>query len=94
MASAEQYRFYAEQCLRWADEAANAADREIFFEMANVWTQLELSADSGVSNGQSSPSPVSRGAQQKGRLEEASLPIAPEGHRAPLSRYTTSSATA
>ena len=56
MASAEDYRFYAHQCLRLADEAANAADREILFEMANVWTQLELSAGSGVSNGQPSPS--------------------------------------
>jgi hypothetical protein len=66
MASAEQYRFYAEQCLRWADEAANAADREIFFEMANVWTQLELSADSGVSNGQSSPSSGIQGRATEG----------------------------
>jgi hypothetical protein len=54
MPSAEQYRYYAEQCLRWADEAANAADREIFFEMANVWTQLELSSGSGVGNSRSS----------------------------------------
>jgi hypothetical protein len=54
MASAEDYRLYAQHCLRWADQAANVADREIFFEMANVWTQLELSAGSSVSNGQAS----------------------------------------
>jgi hypothetical protein len=66
MASAEEYHFYAQQCLRWADEAANAADREIFFEMANVWTQLELSAGSGVSNGQSSLSSGIQGRATEG----------------------------
>jgi hypothetical protein len=61
MASAEEYHFYAQQCLRWADETANAADREILLEMANVWTQLELSAGGGVSGGQSSPGPGIQG---------------------------------
>jgi hypothetical protein len=66
MASAEDYRFYAQQCLRWADEAANVADREILFEMANVWTQLELSAGSSVNNARSSPSSGFQGRAAEG----------------------------
>jgi hypothetical protein len=64
MASAEDYRFYARRCLRWADETANADDRETLLEMANVWTKLELSSAAGsVSNGQSSPSSGTQGAR-------------------------------
>ena len=44
MASAKDYRHYAQQCLRYADETENDEDREIFLEMAKVWTQLELTS--------------------------------------------------
>ena len=52
MTSAKDYHFYAQECLRWADETANAEDRETLLEMATVWTQLELSSatSSGVSS--------------------------------------------
>ena len=42
--SAKDYRRYAQQCLRCADEAENDGDREIFLEMATAWTQLELTS--------------------------------------------------
>jgi hypothetical protein len=41
--SAKDYRHYAQQCLCLADEA-EYQDREIFLEMATVWTQLELTS--------------------------------------------------
>jgi Ethanolamine ammonia lyase large subunit (EutB) len=44
MPSAKDYRHYAQQCLRYADETENDEDREIFLEMATVWTQLELTS--------------------------------------------------
>jgi hypothetical protein len=33
----------AEQCLRWADEAANKEQRDTLLEIAALWTQMELS---------------------------------------------------
>ena len=33
----------AEQCLRWADEAANNEQRDTLLEIAALWTQMELS---------------------------------------------------
>ncbi len=42
--SAKDYRRYAQQCLRCADETENDGDREIFLEMATAWTQLELTS--------------------------------------------------
>jgi ferric-dicitrate binding protein FerR (iron transport regulator) len=44
LVSAKDYRHYAQQCLRFADETENDEDREIFLEMAQVWTQLELTS--------------------------------------------------
>jgi hypothetical protein len=44
MPSAKDYRHYAQQCLRFADETENDEDRELFLEMAMVWTQLELTS--------------------------------------------------
>jgi hypothetical protein len=34
----------AEECLRWADEAANDRQRETLLEIARLWTQMELSS--------------------------------------------------
>jgi hypothetical protein len=44
MPSATDYQHYAQQCLRYADETEDDEDREIFLEMATVWTQLELTS--------------------------------------------------
>jgi len=45
MPSAKDYRYYAQQCLRYADRTENDEDREIFLEMATVWTHLELTSE-------------------------------------------------
>ena len=34
----------AEECLRWADEAASDRQRETLLEIARLWTQMELSS--------------------------------------------------
>jgi len=42
----------AEECLRWADEAANEEQRETLLEIARLWTQIELSsAEANGANG-------------------------------------------
>ena len=39
----DECRRKAEECLRWADEAANDQQRETLLEIARLWTQMELS---------------------------------------------------
>jgi hypothetical protein len=34
----------SEQCLRWADEAANNEQRDTLLEIAGLWMQMELSS--------------------------------------------------
>ena len=34
MTTASQYRFYAEECLRWAEETDNEEHRQAFLDMA------------------------------------------------------------
>ena len=36
------YQNYAEEYLRWADEADNEQHRELFLGMARAWTQADL----------------------------------------------------
>jgi hypothetical protein len=36
------YQQYAEECLRWADEADSEQHRELFLSMARAWTQADL----------------------------------------------------
>ena len=36
------YQNYAEECLRWADEADSEQHRELFLSMARAWTQADL----------------------------------------------------
>jgi hypothetical protein len=43
MPTMDECRRNAEQCLRWADEAANDQQRETLLEIARLWTQMELS---------------------------------------------------
>jgi hypothetical protein len=44
MPSAKDFRHYTQLCLRYAGETEDDQDREIFLEMATVWTQLELTS--------------------------------------------------
>jgi len=38
--SREDYRFYSQQCLRWAEETDNEEHRQAFLDMAVVWMKL------------------------------------------------------
>jgi len=44
MPTMDECRRKAEECLRWADEAANDEQRETLLEIARLWTQMELSS--------------------------------------------------
>jgi hypothetical protein len=45
MTTAQEYRQYAEECLRWARTAKSDAERTQFLEMANVWVQAASMKD-------------------------------------------------
>jgi hypothetical protein len=38
MATADEYRQFAKECLKWAEEAATEQDRAAFLELARDWT--------------------------------------------------------
>ena len=38
MATADEYRAYARECLKWADESEADDDRQSFLDMARDWT--------------------------------------------------------
>jgi len=38
MATAQEYRKFAEECLRWADEADTEEFKDAFIQMARDWT--------------------------------------------------------
>jgi hypothetical protein len=63
MPTMDECRRKAEECLRWADEAANDQQRETLLEIARLWTQMELSS--------AEPNRVD-GAAQDSRFPEAS----------------------
>ena len=58
MPTIDECRRNAEQCLGWADEAANDEQRETLLEIARLWTQIELS--SAEPNGVNGAAQVSR----------------------------------
>jgi hypothetical protein len=37
--SSKQYREFAKECLRWAEESASEEDRRHFTDMAKAWVQ-------------------------------------------------------
>jgi hypothetical protein len=39
MATADEYRQFAEECFRWARDAKTDADRKAFLDIARAWTQ-------------------------------------------------------
>ena len=43
--SSQEYRHFAEECLRWAREAEDELQRQLFLEMASAWVQAASLAD-------------------------------------------------
>ncbi len=48
MTSPDEFRQYAEECLRWAREAQDEDLRKQFLELANAWTLAATGADGGA----------------------------------------------
>jgi hypothetical protein len=42
MSDLNEYRQYAQECVRWAAEATDQEDRETFLQMAKAWTRIAL----------------------------------------------------
>jgi hypothetical protein len=42
MSDLNDYRQYAQECVRWAAEATSHDDRQTFLEMAKAWTRIAL----------------------------------------------------
>ena len=47
MCTADEYRQFAEECLRWACDAKTDEERKTFFDMARAWTQAEAKTIGG-----------------------------------------------
>jgi len=52
MATAQEYRKFAEECLRWADEAETEEFKDAFIQMDRDWTLAAMRLDA--------PPPASR----------------------------------
>jgi hypothetical protein len=39
MTTAAEYRKFAEECLRWADNAKTAEEKKTFLDMAEIWVK-------------------------------------------------------
>ena len=51
MTTADEYREYAIECLRWAEEAETNEQRQSFLDMARDWTLAALRVAQFGSNG-------------------------------------------
>lgn len=51
MTAGEEYRFYARECRRWAQDARDERQRQLFLDMARTWRQLALSKDGRTDDG-------------------------------------------
>jgi hypothetical protein len=40
MAATDEYRSYAQECLRWAEETNNEENRQALLAMARMWSRL------------------------------------------------------
>jgi hypothetical protein len=58
MATAEEYRRFAVECFRWADEAETEDMREAFLQMARDWTAAALRAEGLLRPGNPDASPL------------------------------------
>jgi hypothetical protein len=57
MATADEYRAYAKECLKWAAEAEADDDRRSFLEMARDWTLAAMRLEGTLRPDQSAALP-------------------------------------
>jgi hypothetical protein len=48
MTTPQEYRQYAEECLRWAREAKTEIERQQLLELANAWVQAAALQDGAL----------------------------------------------
>ena len=51
MITTQEFRQFSIECLKWADETANASDRQIIMSVANRWLKTASMLDRIVLNG-------------------------------------------
>jgi hypothetical protein len=51
MMSRDEYRRFADECIRWAHNAKTEESRRMFLDMAAAWTELATKARSGIDSG-------------------------------------------
>jgi hypothetical protein len=56
MTTVQEYRHFAEECLRWARDAKSEEERKAFLDMAHTWTQAAVCEDSARVPGRPQPS--------------------------------------
>jgi hypothetical protein len=57
MASAEEFRDYADECLGWAKTAKSDREREIFLQMARTWLEAAAIASGKITGAKSAIQP-------------------------------------
>ncbi len=55
MTTPEEYRRYADECMKWAREAKSDKDRETFLELASAWLQAAAIGDGNPPIARSDP---------------------------------------
>jgi hypothetical protein len=55
--SSKQYREFARECLRWADESASEEDRRHFIDMAKAWVHAAAELGELRHHGEAPPLP-------------------------------------
>jgi len=51
MVTPQEMRLFALDCLRWADETANASQRDLMIRIAKTWTTTASTIERHVNNG-------------------------------------------
>jgi hypothetical protein len=65
MATADEYRQFAKECLRWATEVAED-ERQAFLDMARDWTLAAMRLEGIlIPNGEQQPQPLSGTAEKR-----------------------------
>jgi hypothetical protein len=51
MTTTAEFRQFAEECLRFAEQAKTEPERKAFLDMARTWTQAAVGAGEGIPGG-------------------------------------------
>jgi hypothetical protein len=53
--SAQQYREFARECLRWAEESTSEEDRRQYIDMAKAWMQAAAESENSGDRTEATP---------------------------------------